>query len=196
MLSYLKRPSAIVGSSLVLILATAGCGSTATSSTTSKSPGVRFNGKASSIQLSSQFSGSTIPAAYTCDGHDKLPPLSWGALPAGTKQLALFILGFTRSGTNTQIQDRYAVAGLSPTLHGIEGKLPTGSIPGRASNHRTKYSLCPPRGTTENYLFLLYALPNKLHVHPGFNAIQLLGQISPTSSPSSFGAFIAAYSRQ
>ena len=30
-----------------------------------------------------------IPGKYTCDGADVSPPLNWGALPAGTKSLAL-----------------------------------------------------------------------------------------------------------
>ena len=39
---------------------------------------------------SSAFSdGAMIPVKYTCDGVDVSPPLNWGALPAGTKSLAL-----------------------------------------------------------------------------------------------------------
>lgn len=191
----LKRSATPAGVSLLLILAIAGCGSNATSST-NKAPGVRFNGKASTIELSSQFAGSTIPAAYTCDGHDHFPALSWGSVPAGTKQMVLFILGFTRSGTNTRITVKYALAGLKPSLGGIQaGKIPAGTIPGRGSSGHSKYSLCPPRGSTENYLFLLYAVPNQVTVHKSFNATQLLGKISPSSSPATFGAFLAAYAR-
>ena len=32
-----------------------------------------------------------IPVRYTCDGDDVSPPLSWSALPAGTRSLALIV---------------------------------------------------------------------------------------------------------
>src|SRR5262245_29921885 len=41
---------------------------------------------------SSAFSaGGSIPAAYTCDGQDKSPPLSWDGVPAGTRSFALIV---------------------------------------------------------------------------------------------------------
>jgi phosphatidylethanolamine-binding protein (PEBP) family uncharacterized protein len=191
----LKRPSTLAGVSLVLVLAIAGCGS-ATTSSTSGTPGVRFNGKAASLQLSSQFAGSSVPNAYTCDGRNELPPLTWGEVPPGTKQMALFILGFNRSGANTQIKIRYAAAGLNPALHGMQtGQLPAGAFPGRGSSKHTKYSLCPPRGTTENYLFMVYAVPSEFHIPRNFNASQELGRLSPATSPALFGAFLAVYAR-
>ncbi len=191
-----NRPTAAAGLLLVLIMAVAGCGTTATSSSTSTAPGIRFNGKSASIPLSSQFAGSTVPTAYTCDGHDESPPLGWGPLPAGTKQLVLFILGFTHSGQNTRILVRYAL-GLKPTLQELPGgKLPAGAVVGRSSGGHVKYSLCPPRGSTENYLFVLYAAPTDLHLRAHFNAVKLLGQLSPSSSPAIFGAFLAAYTRR
>lgn len=32
-----------------------------------------------------------IPAAYTCEGDDRSPPLAWSGAPAGTKSFALVV---------------------------------------------------------------------------------------------------------
>src|SRR4051812_4009309 len=35
--------------------------------------------------------GGRLPAAYTCDGAGISPPLAWGAVPQGTRTLALIV---------------------------------------------------------------------------------------------------------
>ncbi len=65
----------------------------------------------------------------------------------------------------------WAVAGLSPKLRGLSaGQLPPGAVLGRNSHGQTAYSLCPAKGPTVRYAFLLYALPKKIPASPGFNA--------------------------
>ena len=45
------------------------------------------------LQLTSQsFHDGAIPRAYTCDGSDTSPKLSWTAPPATTKSLALIVI--------------------------------------------------------------------------------------------------------
>jgi phosphatidylethanolamine-binding protein (PEBP) family uncharacterized protein len=194
MLSHIKSSAILASGALALTLAFTGCGgSTATTASTAPK-GVSFNGKPSSIAFASPFAGSTVPVQYTCDGTDSSPPLAWGQLPPETKQLAFFILGFTSAGKNTRVSIRWAAAGISPTLHGFEaGKLPHNALLSSSGHH--KYSLCPAKGTRENFVFLMYAIPSKIRLHRNFNASKLLGQISGTSSPAQLGSFLAAYAR-
>jgi len=35
--------------------------------------------------------GQPIPVQYSCDGHDEVPPLSWGDPPEGTRSFALVV---------------------------------------------------------------------------------------------------------
>jgi Phosphatidylethanolamine-binding protein len=44
-----------------------------------------------SLSSSAFAPGGTIPRRHTCDGEDHSPPLSWSALPAGTRSLALVL---------------------------------------------------------------------------------------------------------
>ena len=52
-----------------------------------------FAGKEGGIFMKLQSTafkdGEIIPGRYTCDGADVSPPLSWNALPTGTKSLVL-----------------------------------------------------------------------------------------------------------
>jgi hypothetical protein len=80
--------------------------------------------------------GSTLPARYTCAGEDVSPPVIWGAVPAGIRTLALFIIGIdpsARSGGYT-ISVEWAVAGINAALHKIPtGQLPPGAYLGRST---------------------------------------------------------------
>jgi phosphatidylethanolamine-binding protein (PEBP) family uncharacterized protein len=155
-----------------------------------------FNGKKSVFQMTSTFAGGAVPARYTCAGSDQSPPLSWGPLPSGAAEVAVFILGFVGVGQHVHVAILWAVAGLNPALAGISaGKLPAGALLGRTNSHSVKYSLCPAKGAAENLVFLTYALPSKLNLKPGFNASKLLGKISVPTSPAVFGAFLAKATR-
>jgi phosphatidylethanolamine-binding protein (PEBP) family uncharacterized protein len=68
----------------------------------------------------------------------------------------------------------WAVAGLSPKLTGVPaGRLPASAILGRNSFGETHYTVCPPKGQTVHYAFLVYALPKRILVKPGFKAEKL-----------------------
>jgi hypothetical protein len=115
--------------------------------------------------------GDNIPTRYTCYGAGTSPSLKWGAIPHGTAELALFILGNdSRSVGKPPIY--WAVAGLQPTLTGISaGKLPPGAIVGRNSLGQSRYTICPVKGhSLRHYAVALLALPRSAAATPGFDA--------------------------
>lgn len=103
-----------------------------------------------------------IPAAFTCEGADKSPPLEWSGLPAGTKTLAL-IADDPDAPRGTWTHWTFwdlpaAVAGLA------EGEPATrrGATEGVTSARSNGYhGPCPPSGT-HRYVFTLYAVDGKL----------------------------------
>lgn len=108
---------------------------------------------------------STFPAAYTCDGQDKSPPLSWAGIPQGTKSLVSII-------DDPDAPDPVApemtwvhwiLYNIPPDADGLrEGvsvrELPVGSLGGINDWNRTGYGgPCPPVGR-HRYFHKLYAL--------------------------------------
>jgi phosphatidylethanolamine-binding protein (PEBP) family uncharacterized protein len=127
------------------------------------------------ITPSKQHSGYTIAREYTCDGADRSPALHWSHIPHGTAELALFVLG--SEPVNGSFYFNWALAGINPKLTGLPaGHLPAGTVTGRNSAGQTRYTLCPPTGRAETYLFVLYALPRTLSPTPGFNPATLRSQ--------------------
>ena len=119
-------------------------------------------------------SGKAIPARYTCNAQKIWLPVQWGALPPHTAELVLYIGRY--SNAHTVVAGRLAptliaqslVVGLKPTLHGLTtGDPPKGALIGYYEVHNKPASLCPPKGTTQNFLFRLYALTNKLNISGG-----------------------------
>jgi phosphatidylethanolamine-binding protein (PEBP) family uncharacterized protein len=126
----------------------------------------------SDIALSSpaiaRTSSASIAGRFTCHGEDRSPPLQWSGIPAGTKELALFVMNTTP--VNGELFFDWAVAGLSPTITGLQtGQLPAGAILGRNGFGHTTYSICPPSSKRESYVFMLYALPASLSPKPNFD---------------------------
>jgi phosphatidylethanolamine-binding protein (PEBP) family uncharacterized protein len=117
-------------------------------------------------------SGLALPPAYTCDGRDSWPALSWKGVPQGTKELALFAIDV--EPVEGELFFDWAVAGLDPSLEAIEaGKLPKGAIVGKNSFGHNGYSICPQGSEAETYVFALYALPKALSPKRGFDPAAL-----------------------
>jgi phosphatidylethanolamine-binding protein (PEBP) family uncharacterized protein len=136
---------------------------------------------------------AAIPARYTCDGANTPLPLRWSGIPAGTKELMLDIIKF--SPVNGKLFYAWAVSGLKPTTHGItDGKLPDGAIPATNSTGQRTYSLCPPKGSAESYVAVLFALPHRLAAKPGFDPAQLRHEAEATADFQGQLAF--TYERQ
>jgi phosphatidylethanolamine-binding protein (PEBP) family uncharacterized protein len=186
-----------IGMSLAAILL-AGCGSGTTNATTSNNTSkIRFNGHPATISLSSPTVAerTLMPAGYTCDSRDLAPPLSWGAVPANTVELSVFLLQLATSEKG-KTTIAWAVTGIDPKLHELAaGKLPTGALVGRNSAGHEKYSVCPPKGQTARYLFVLYALPKHLGVKRGFTGVKLLNSILGGTANAPFGAILTGYTR-
>jgi len=121
------------------------------------------------LQLSSSVKLDPLSARFTCDGANISPPVAWGHLPSNTAEVDLFL--FNLAPVHGKLFANWAVAGLSPKLRGVSaGRLPAGAIVGRNSYGQVGYSVCPPKGPSVRLAFLLYALPKKISVRPGFNA--------------------------
>ncbi|HEY7960487.1 MAG TPA: hypothetical protein VID29_01080 [Solirubrobacteraceae bacterium] len=187
-----KLSRTIGATALLALLALAGCGSGAKPA---NKGGITFNGKTATLQFLSPVAGNggVLPAANTCDGTNTWPAMGWSTVPPETAELVLFVVAFSPSGS---LSVQWALGGLRPETHLIEPrKLPAGAVLGRNNIGRTRYSICPTRGTTASYLFILYALPRPLNLHRGFSGQEVLGKVSEASFNAPFGAFITTYKR-
>jgi phosphatidylethanolamine-binding protein (PEBP) family uncharacterized protein len=190
----MRRTSRVFTAVLLLpALAFAGCAGTSTAT----------SGTPSHLAFTSPaITAHRLPATYTCDGRDTWPTLEWGKVPSGTGSLALFVVGITPEPTTHTYKAsvEWAVAGLLPTLHRIaSGRLPSYAYIGTNSDNKTSYSLCPPKGVPVQYQFELYGVPSDYGVASAhFSGVQLIQALSsPTSATraSSYGAFVAKYTR-
>jgi hypothetical protein len=177
---------------VVLMLALAGCGSSKQSVSTARStqPSTSETQPAPSqtsstastasehlpvedITLKSAVKLKPFPARYTCDGANVPPPFTWTKMPAGTKEIALFVL--SALPVNNKYIVAWGVSGLSPHLRGLRsGQLPSGAIVGNNSFGQARYSVCPRKGAKQQYAVLLYGIPRKVSVKQGFDVEQLV----------------------
>ncbi len=177
---------------LLLALPLAGCGSTGTNSAA-----------VTPITLSSSgIQGTSIPALYTCDGKNIPPPLEWGAVPAGTRELVLLVIGLTAGSQSESygVSVEWAVAGIDPALHRLDpGQLPRGAYVGINSAGKQAYSICPRHGASAKYQFQVYSVPPRLQLAPDFVGMSVLGALSQQNTRASAtgqGAFVALYKRR
>lgn len=111
---------------------------------------------------------AAIPATYACDGAGTTPALRWAGVPAGSEELALYVMN--AKPVNGRLFFDWAVAGLDPHSESLEaGRLPPGAVVGTNSFGRQGYSICPGPGGAETYIFALFALPKALSPKPGFD---------------------------
>jgi phosphatidylethanolamine-binding protein (PEBP) family uncharacterized protein len=213
--------SKAVGGALMLALALAGCGgssstsqssSTAAASASQTANAAQTSSTASATETTSSTSTTTpekvpnfdlqlassvklnpIPARYTCDGANVSLPITWGHLPPNTAEIVLFL--FNLAPIHGKLFASWAVSGLSPKLRGLSaGQLPAGAIVGRNGHGQTAYSVCPAKGASVRYAFLLYALPKKIPVKPGFDPEALREKALHVAE--SAGLLGASYQRQ
>jgi len=112
-----------------------------------------------------------IPSRFTCDGQDVSPPLSFEAVPSGTKSLAL-IMDDPDAPGGTWVH--WVAWNIPPQTRDIsESSLPTGTGQGLNDWKRNRYGgPCPPSGT-HRYFFKLYALDTTLNLSPATTKIDL-----------------------
>ncbi len=186
-----RLPKAVCGAMLVSAISLAGCGSSSDGPATVAA--IPFK--------STAIGGKTIPARYTCAGRDTPPPLEWGVVPKNTGELALFVVGYVpEPATKTYaLSIEWAVAGLSPTLHRLTTeRLPFGAFAGVATGGKRTYSICPKRGVSEHYQFLLFAVPSTSAISPRFAGLPVLSALTKPNAGTSAaaeGAFEVIYKR-
>lgn len=123
------------------------------------------------IQSSDFINGGDIPRAFTCDGEDRSPALSWSGAPDGTKVLAL-IADDPDAPAGTWVHwVIFNIPAKAQSLSaGVEKKeqLPDGSKQGRNDFRKVGYGgPCPPPGKPHRYFFKLYALASELPLQAG-----------------------------
>jgi hypothetical protein len=145
--------------------------STATGGTSTRAHRSTSPKKASVLDILVRSSTKLDPisARYTCDGANLSLPVSWSKIPARTAEIDLFVVN--AAPVNDKLVADWAVAGLKPSLHKLSaGQLPPGAVVGRNSFGQSRYTLCPPKGSTVHYFIGLYALAHRIPVKPGFAA--------------------------
>ena len=167
------------------------CGTTAPSQTTRR-PAARIPFTSPAIRH------GALLARYTCDGSNVAPPLRWGAVPSGITELVVFALRITHRQPPVSVE--WAMAGVNPALH----KIAAGALPSRAfleptSNGGRRYSICPARGKTAQYYFLIYALPPGRKASssiPGPTLLYNLTAATPEDRAPAEGGFLVKYKRK
>lgn len=118
------------------------------------------------MQISSPVfaNGSPIPAKYTCDGGDIIPPLKFEDVPKDVVSLAL-ICQDPDSPSGDFVH--WIIFDIDPKVSEIkEGEVPADAIQGTNDFGNSNYgSPCPGSGS-HRYVFKLYALDEKLGLNP------------------------------
>jgi len=129
------------------------------------------------LESSAFRAGESIPAAYTCAGADKSPPLTWDRLPPATKTIALIVDDPDAPAGNW---NHWALFNLPAKEGGLgEGiaqgnRLPNGASQGINSFGKPGYNgPCPPAGPAHHYHFRLLALDSSLELPPTATAAEL-----------------------
>lgn len=145
------------------------------------------------LETPSFEAGRTLSAKYTCDGENTWPALEWKGLPSEVGELVLLVLSV--DPVKQKLLFDWALAGLDPSLTSIEeGELPDGAIVGENSFGEDAYNLCPSPGRSENYIFMLFAIPEALDPEPGFDAKALRKEM--LDEHGSVGLLSASYQRK
>lgn len=121
-----------------------------------------------------------MPAAYTCQGSDRSPPLAWSGAPTGTRTFALIVddpdAPDPRAPKLTWVH--WVLANLPASTTALEGgvgaqALPRGTVQGKNDWKRLGYGgPCPPVGR-HRYFFKLYALDTALSLADGMTKSEL-----------------------
>lgn len=128
-------------------------------------------------------SGAEIDVRNTCDGDDIAPAVSWGALPAGTAEIALALVDDSAVSDGKPFV-HWVIAGLDPAeIALVEGDVPAGAV--QALNYFGDVGYggpCPPPGDDPHlYRLTAYALNQPVGVADGSGADEFLDAIARVS---------------
>ncbi|MGE5759140.1 MAG: YbhB/YbcL family Raf kinase inhibitor-like protein [Gemmatimonadota bacterium] len=117
------------------------------------------------VLISSAFvAGAPIPVAYTCDGKNEPPPLTWSGAPPTTRAFAL-IVDDPDAPAGTWVH--WVLYNLPADATGVPQNQASG-VQGKNDFGKTGYGgPCPPPGKPHRYFFKLYALDGRLSLRPG-----------------------------
>ncbi len=105
---------------------------------------------------SEAFSGSVLPATFTCHGNGTSPPITWSGAPSGTKSYALVV---DDSAAPITPYIYWIVFGIGENATDIqEGKIPPGAHQALNSAGTATYDAPCPEGSPHSYRFTVYAL--------------------------------------
>jgi Raf kinase inhibitor-like YbhB/YbcL family protein len=117
----------------------------------------------SALSLSSSgFShNGMIPAAYTCDGENKVPDLTWSGAPEGTQSYALIV---DDPDAPSKVWVHWVVYNIPASVNKIDARNSQQYPAGLNDFGKKTYGgPCPPAGT-HRYHFTLYALDTTLNL--------------------------------
>lgn len=121
-----------------------------------------------------------LPAAYTCEGSDRSPPLAWQGAPEGTQTFALIVddPDAPDPAAPKMTWVHWVLANLPTSARSLPGavrpqELPRGTVQGKNDWKRLGYGgPCPPIGR-HRYFFKLYALDAVLPLTDGVTKAEL-----------------------
>ena len=121
--------------------------------------------------------GATLSSAYTCDGDDISPAISWEEVPAGTQSIALVMDDPDAPGRTFVHWVIYNIpASRSGLPSGVakNNTLDDGSLQGKNDFGKIGYGgPCPPSGKPHRYVFKVYALDTEPDLKSGATKSQL-----------------------
>src|SRR6185312_11758146 len=134
--------------------------------------------------------GGRFPKSATCHGADRSPEVRWGALPKGTKEVALFVIDM--KPVDGKLVFDWAATGIKPSTRRLAAGAHGTLVEGRNSHGEVGYDLCPPAGSGDaQYVVRVVALPSKLDLENGFSAQS--GYEQTQKIGTAFGLAIGTY---
>jgi Raf kinase inhibitor-like YbhB/YbcL family protein len=113
---------------------------------------------------------AAIPIEYTCDGAARAPMLTWSAVPAGTRSIAILIDDpDSERGAFTHL----LVTNLPPDLESLDlgTALPADASVTRNDSGATGYLAPCPQDGTHHYHYRVYALDARIARAPATRAV-------------------------
>lgn len=131
-----------------------------------------------------------LTAVNTCKGKGVSPQISWGNIPPGTTELAIFAMGV--KPVDGKLYFAWAMAGVDPSLSGLKaGEVPRGAVLGRNSAGENTYFVCPKGSEAETYIFSVYAISGGLSPKQGFEPLGFREQATRASKEMGLSAATA-----
>ncbi len=124
--------------------------------------------------------GGEIDPRYTCDGENVSPAFSWGAVPAGTVEIAVAMVDDS-AVSEGQPFVHWVIGGLDPAEIAVaEGDIPPGALQALNFFGDVGYGgPCPPPGDDAHlYRLTAYALNQQLELADGDAATEFLNTIA------------------